>query len=45
MYVYVTHKQAMRMSSGFCVAGWLAIFFAQVYYKLSYHIRDRGIAS
>lgn len=26
---YIGRKGAMRMSSGFCVAGWLAIFFAQ----------------
>ncbi|TMW85791.1 hypothetical protein EJD97_022488 [Solanum chilense] len=26
---YIGRKGAMRMSSGFCVAGWLAIYFAQ----------------
>lgn len=24
--------QAMRVASGFCAAGWLAIYFAQVYF-------------
>lgn len=40
IWLCVTCKQAMRMSSAFCVAGWFAIYFAQVYYKFSFPIHD-----